>query len=1012
MDRGIYVDTALDPLDGDIYVPDDVDEVEVEFDEETGDPILTIVLMGLALAVALELFSSFFPFSSPLGKLIGECCSTLAAILFSATCLVAIYQVRQLPKVFAAVAAGMAALVFAQALKLLTVIPAFAGIRDTIFYGGLRDASTIGAIALMGGGFYLCVFDLVASKRRLERERQRLAEEIDERNEIEAALRDSKERYSLIFEGTQEGILLVNDNFQIIQFNTRFAQMFGYSPGQLRRLDPVSLIHPEDRAEVVDKHRRRMTGEAVSRTVEFRMFHRNGEERWVLGSFDLIKRADEILCTHVILNDITQRKQAQEALLFRLQLESIISVTSSNFISSSNEQLDENIVHALKALGEFTGADRAYIFSFEVEDGQFRHIANTHEWCADGVTPQIHNLQNVPCSDYPETFEMLLHRQVYAVPSVQALNDDDPAKMGFQGQDIRSVYVVPMIFEDNTVGCLGLDFTRVETAISDDILVLLRTIGEIIAGAQSRKETMAALRENEEKYRNILRSIVEGYYEFDLRGVLQFFNDRVPEILGYKPGDLQGIHVSKLYDKSTLGYVYNIYKRVAESGEPFSAIELPLLRADGSVVYIEASGALVRDRFGQPAGFRGIFRDVTERRQADEERRQLENQMQHAQKLESLGVLAGGIAHDFNNLLMGVLANASLASQDLDETSPTGRCVRQIELSAQRAADLANQMLTYSGKGSFTVKPLDLSAVVEEMAHLLEVSTSKKARFVYMFDRNLPAIEGDATQLRQVVMNLITNASDALGEEPGIIEVQTGAIEADDADFEDAYFNYAPAQERYVFLEVRDTGCGMNTATKERIFEPFFTSKFTGRGLGLAAVMGIIRGHSGAVKVESEPGKGTTFRVYFPASTQAKPVAPEPIALSSATTGEGTILVADDEALILDVTERILTKAGYTVLKAKDGEECLAMFEEHRDEIEAVLLDMTMPKMSGGEVFLTLGEIAPDVPVVLSSGFNEQEASAKFGNRKPAGFLQKPYRANDLVSAVYQVLKTRETATS
>ena len=1009
MDRGIQVDAALDPLDSDIFVQDGT---EATFDEDTGDPVLTLVLTGLGLAVVLEVISSFFPFSSPMGNLIGEVCSTLAAILFSATCLIAIYQVRQLPKVFAAVAAGMGALVLTQALKLLATFPALESIKETFIYDAIRDASTIGAIALMGGGFYLCVFDLVASKRRLERESERLAEEIDERSEIEAALRDSKERYALIFEGTQEGILLVNENFQIVQFNTRFAQMFGYSPGQLRRLDPVSLIHSEDRAEVVDKHRRRMAGEAVGRTVEFRMFHRNGDERWVLGSFDLIKRADEILCTHVILNDITQRKQAQEALLFRLQLESIISVTSSNFISSSNEQLDENIVHALKALGEFTGADRAYIFSFQVRDGDFEHIANTHEWCADGAISQIQNLQDVPVSDYPETFEMLLNRQVYAVSSVQALDDADPAKAGFHARDIRSVYVVPMVFEDNTVGCLGLDFTRAETAISDDILVLLRTIGEIIAGAQSRKETMAALRENEEKYRNILKSIVEGYYEFDLKGRLQFFNDRVPEILGYKPEDLQDIHVSKLYEKSTLGFVYSIYKRVADSGEPFSAVELPLLRADGSIVYIEASGALVRDRHGNATGFRGIFRDVTERRQAEEERRQLEGQMQHAQKLESLGVLAGGIAHDFNNLLMGVLANASLASQDLDETSTTGRCVRQIELSAQRAADLANQMLTYSGKGTFTVKPLDISALVEEMAHLLEVSTSKKARFVYMFDRNLPAIEGDATQLRQVVMNLITNASDALGDEPGIIEVQTGSIEADEAEFEDAYFNYAPLQDRYVFLEVRDTGCGMDAATKERIFDPFFTSKFTGRGLGLAAVMGIIRGHSGAVRVDSEPGKGTTFRVYFPASTQDKPIVAVAAPVSTATNGDGTILVADDEALILDVTERILTKAGYTVLKAQDGEECLALFEQHKNEIDGVLLDMTMPKMSGGEVFLSISDMAPDIPVVLSSGFNEQEASAKFGGRKPAGFLQKPYRANDLVSAIHRVLKARETAGS
>ena len=264
-----------------------------------------------------------------------------------------------------------------------------------------------------------------------------------------------------------------------------------------------------------------------------------------------------------------------------------------------------------------------------------------------------------------------------------------------------------------------------------------------------------------------------------------------------------------------------------------------------------------------------MVRDISTAKRAVKERERLHAQLQHAQKLESLGVLAGGIAHDFNNLLMSVLGNAEMALWDLAPESPARADLQAISAAAKRAADLAKQMLAYSGKGKFVIEPLNLSKLVADMAHLLEVSISKKVTLKYNFPESLPLVDGDATQIRQIVMNLIINASEAVGEKSGVINVTTGVMEADHAYLSETYLDEGLEEGYYIYLEVADTGHGMDRETVEKIFDPFFTTKFTGRGLGLAAVLGIVRGHRGALKVYSQPKHGTTFKVLFPCSEEA-----------------------------------------------------------------------------------------------------------------------------------------------
>ncbi|MCX7045455.1 MAG: PAS domain S-box protein [Candidatus Sumerlaeota bacterium] len=395
-----------------------------------------------------------------------------------------------------------------------------------------------------------------------------------------------------------------------------------------------------------------------------------------------------------------------------------------------------------------------------------------------------------------------------------------------------------------------------------------------------------------------------------------------------------------------------------------------------------------------------LFANALDRKRIAGERRNLERQVQQAQKLESLGVLAGGIAHDFNNLLMTILGNADLALSELPAESPARDGLREIEAASRRAAELCKQMLAYSGKGNFQIEPVHLSRLVEEMGHMLEVSISKKAVLRYRFADNLPTVEADATQIRQIIMNLIINASEAIGDKSGIISVSTGAMECDSAYLGSAYLHDQLPGGLYVYLEVSDTGCGMNDETKAKLFDPFFTTKFSGRGLGLAAVLGIVRGHQGAIKVYSELGRGTTFKILFPAS-QISAIAIQEDKKAAPWKGSGTILIVDDEDSVRTLAKRMVERCGFKVLTAAHGQEALHLYRQHAPDIICVLMDLTMPHMDGEEAFREMRRVRPDVRVVLSSGYNEQEITQRFAGKGLAGFIQKPYQ----MAALSEILR-------
>ena len=492
----------------------------------------------------------------------------------------------------------------------------------------------------------------------------------------------------------------------------------------------------------------------------------------------------------------------------------------------------------------------------------------------------------------------------------------------------------------------------------------------------------------------IVESSDDAIVSKDLNGVVQSWNGGAERLYGYTAAEMMGQPMSMLLPADRQDEEALILRRLSK-GVRVDHFETIRKRKDGAQVDVSLSISPIYDKDGMVRGASHVARDITERNM-------VESQRLYAQKLESLGVLAGGVAHDFNNLLTGILGNASLVADSMHPANPNREILLECVRAAERAAQLTRQLLAYAGKGRFVIEPVNLSKLVREISTLIQTSIPRKVDVQLELDDNVPAIEADAGQIQQVVMNLIINAAEAIGEDMGKVRCSCTAKTLDEA----CIRNLGPeasylAEGLYVELEVNDNGCGMDHATVARIFDPFFTTKFTGRGLGLAAVSGIVHGHKGAITVASSPGKGSTFQVLFPAFGDGKIWQDDPFPIPKK--NNQTVLIVDDEETVRGTARNTLQRRGYRTLEAKDGREAIHVFRQFASEITLVLLDLTMPFMNGEEVLHELKLIVPDVRVLLSSGFNEAEAVRRFTGKGLAGFLQKPYTAAFLADTVKRI---------
>lgn len=548
------------------------------------------------------------------------------------------------------------------------------------------------------------------------------------------------------------------------------------------------------------------------------------------------------------------------------------------------------------------------------------------------------------------------------------------------------------------------------------VLIIMQRNRQLYAEVQWRKRAEVALRESEEKYRGLVQNVNSIILRMDCKGNVIFMNEFALKFFGFREEEILGKSVLGTIVPETESTGRDLVAMIQDIGRnPHRYVhnENENMRKNGERVWIVWTNNAVRDSHGDVTEILCVGNDITAYRRLQEERLEMERHLLHTQKLESLGILAGGIAHDFNNLLTVIHGHLELALLDPSSTPAVRTAVLQAGNAARRAADLTRQMLAYSGRGHFVVENLNLTELVEDNVSMLKSAVSKNTTFDLRLDPDLPLLRGDAGQIQQVIMNLITNASESLDAKAGTVSLSTGEGTFDAAYLKRSCLAEIPPGGHFVWLEVADTGCGMDKSVQDRLFEPFFTTKFTGRGLGMAAVLGIVRGHRGALMVESVVGEGTTIRVLFPAlaAPRVKPcrtrhdfTSTRPI--QNIDEHSSTVLVVDDEETVRELCGEMLRNMGFRTLLAADGHDALRIFRDHGGGIDCVLLDLMMPGLDGVGTYQELQRMDPNVKVILCSGYSVEEATERFAGFELAGFIGKPYGLRQLRHELERALVT------
>ena len=667
--------------------------------------------------------------------------------------------------------------------------------------------------------------------------------------------------------------------------------------------------------------------------------------------------------------DVTDERQLERAL--RILSEATSAATGEEYLRA-----------LVRALADAVGATWSFISALVPErPGTARVVTCWHDGAFQG--PQEYLLAGAPSEQVLRRGTVQLERGAAAA---------FPADPWLSEQGIESYLGIALPGADGRPMGILVAMGHQPRAAIKDVDALLGVFAARAAAELSRLRVERELRASEDRFRRIVESCVEGVAVLDTRARCLYGNPQLAALLG-EPST-EALLGRRYADYTTPDQAAQVEGRHARSRPGVNdRYEVRLRRRDGREIQVDVSTSAVAGEDGRPAGYVALFRDVTEQKALDE-------QVREAQKRESLGVLAGGVAHDFNNLLVGILANSGFALAELPAGSEVRDAVEDIRGAAKRASDLTRQLLAYSGRGKLAVGPVDLNLVAREMGTLAAAALSRKAHLDWRLAEGALEVEGDATQLGQTVMNLLTNASDALRGEPGTIVVRSEVVALDQAALARFQGGEGLPDGRYALLEVSDDGAGMDAVTRLRIFEPFFSTKFTGRGLGLPAVLGIVRGHRGAIRVESEPERGTRVAVVLPlrSAGAAVPLRAPAGAVAAPAAGRPVILVADDEDVVRRAARRALEKAGYEVVEAVDGPAALVAFRAAPGRFACLLLDVTMPGLTGDQVLTEVREVRSGLPVILTSGFLERDDPP--GEGGPLSYLPKPFGPSDLLDTV------------
>ncbi|RJO67525.1 MAG: PAS domain S-box protein [Myxococcales bacterium] len=815
----------------------------------------------------------------------------------------------------------------------------------------------------------------------------------------EAELKRSEERLKILFEYAPDAYFLLDFNGKVTACNAAAEELIGFPQKQMlgRSYREGPICVPSQYPMVADIIAESLLGRPTGPT-EFLLKARGGRATPVdVRTFPVVI-ADQPLILFSC-RDITERKRMEARIRRQADFEALISSISARFINLGVDQIDTELESALGEIGRFMGAKSACLAHIDRKRGAFNL---GREW-----RDSTHSFAELPqgplaLGDFGWLWEQLEAMQPLVFGSPESIPEACAAERALFG-DRSPCLCVPMAYGKSLTGFLCFGELPAHDLWSVDHPALIKVVGEIFSSALEHMRAEREVLAQEEKYRALYELASDAILTIDPSlGRIVDGNLSAVHMLQFSKSELVQLSLHDLMAAETYPVTWGGWKRQLDRHGRFRG-RTTLKRKDGGRVPVSVGGSTIE--LGGTKQLQLIARDIAEELRLEEERRTIDDQLREAQRLESLGVLAGGVAHDFNNLLTGILCHANLALADLGEDSEVRPMVREIEAAALAAAQLSNQMLAYSGKGKFVLQRLNLSTFIERMRPLIESVNAQKASLDFKLAADLPEIEADAAQLRQVVLNLISNAAEAIGDSVGTITLRTRltAFAASDLGPRDLAAGLRPGQ--YAILEIADTGCGMDQSTLARVFDPFFSTKFTGRGLGLPVVQGIMRGHSGAIVATSQPDNGSQFCAYFPTSDGNRNAARSSRAKVDPWRGAGTILVVDDEETVRNVAKLILKRHGFDVLVAVDGLEALEIFSSNSEKITAVVLDMTMPGMSGEETFTELQRLRPGSKVILSSGYSHLETNLRSDSAGVAGFLPKPYQPAELISKLREVLE-------
>jgi PAS domain S-box-containing protein len=819
-----------------------------------------------------------------------------------------------------------------------------------------------------------------------------LAVDITKLKLAQQALCDSEELLSAIFNNAVVAMGLGRPDGRILRVNRQALEMFGFEQeSEFLGQNLLDLTHPDFKEEHKELVARVSKGEiSDSYHVEKKYLRKDGSEFWgdaYLYPTQKVSDGEPIVVVLVV--DITERKEASLVLQRRADSERLLSRISSKFIKLDIKETDSGIKKALKEMGEFAGVDRSYVFLLS-QVGMT--ASNTHEWCRQGVEPQIDRLQDLPVEGFGWTLKNILQQRTVVIDNVDEMPlEAEAEKEEYQREDIKSLIIVPLVSGDNVIGLAGLDAVRSQRKWSQDEVTLLQLVGNTIANALVRKRAEQALRDSEERFREMAEMLPQSLLEIDLNGVLTYHNRNAVAQLGYSPEDLrQGFEVLKLVVPEQREQVREYQDRLLK-GEYFGLKQFNYRRKDGSTFPALINTVPLWEN-GVPSGARAVIVDISERQQLEEERRRSAN-------LESVGLLAGGIAHDFNNILASIMGYINMAQIAGTSGEELADYLGSAETAAMRAKSLTQQLLTFSKGGKPVKSTTDVAQLILNSANLSLIGSNVKCDFA--IDDALWPAEIDEGQIGQVLNNIIINAKQAMAD-GGVIKISAGNLMLDERN------QTVPLKKgSYLEISISDTGGGIPKKHLDRIFEPYFTTKADGSGLGLATSYSIVVKHDGYIEVDSVAEQGTRFVIYLPASPGKQ--------VSHGSQGgeenysNGRVLLMDDEPELLEAVAGILEFYGSTVEMAKNGNEALGIYKaalEQDNPFDLVVMDLTIPGgMGGREAIARLLELDPDARAIVSSGYSDDAVLARFESYGFKGAISKPYNHKQLMDLVSKVLR-------